>query len=616
MKVKKIIQLILLNLIVISVHAQKYELIFSQKIDVDFKDYFLGEGEKQFYLTNSGEYLVANNVNRYFIFHPESKTLIKEGEHSPKINKAVSLIQSNANMGGLFVQFDEGVAFYVLEEEDLIIFFDWSAGRNEIKAEKISTGEQVWITDDFKYTSSFSQQLFGSAFGLGGSVAEEANYTRPQFEDDKMRTFGQNHYLSSSSTQVARHLMRYLSPTKQILLVDTDGLAAIDIETGQQQWRYENQSLKMGEIHYVEDSNDIIYINQKNRFAPRSDAEIILASSGKNDDKTIVRIDTESGEIRWETEFWGDFQYDKSHVIDDRLVLDFSLIESFNLETGEKIFSSMAESDAKIEKLVEKAKHEVNMLMQMEAPAVFESDQVLYTTNFLTKSVGFGVPEPELVKYNFQTGEEIWRSQPIAKKSQLYYQNNKHVILERSKGIAKTSLIGVDKESGKQEFETDFIQNYWFRNGAGTVFTQDAIYRSGKKSTLVYDSHSFKLLKEFDTKSSNIGKLQAMFPVNNKIAYIGDKGLAYFNKEGNIDTELEAKNIQAAFWNSDVSIIFDRKEILIVNNKAEEIVQRFEFTYDEENLYFLTEDASKLAIINPTNKTILLYSDKEIAGKM
>ncbi len=82
-----------------------------------------------------------------------------------------------------------------------------------------------------------------------------------------------------------------------------------------------------------------------------------------------------------------------------------------------------------------------------------------------------------------------------------------------------------------------------------------------------------------------------MFPTENRLVCKADKGLIFFNNEGKLNNSIEAKRIQASFWDSKYSYILDKEEMLVVDNLTERQVQKLSVPYNWDHLYFFTEDA-------------------------
>lgn len=589
-------------------NAQDYNVQSTANMEFDWRERVLSDGQQQFYLTKDGNQLLANTDSRWVIFDTKAGQTIAEGEYVGKLNKVAEKLNSdNSGIAGL-IRFDEGSAFYVVEEKDIVVFLDWSAGRNIVKAVQLSTGDLLWEkVNEYKISTSLSKQLFTSLTGFGNdNLDQEGDYTSPILSGAQLRSFGNNAYLNDNASRIASALIRYLPSQNLIALSTQEGLLGVSLQDGSLIWSLEVPELRMGELLSIPNSDDVLFINRMSRFDGDKGVEAVFDNKKSGEKKLIYRLNPENGDVIWQANYWGDFQSGRTHIYDNNLVLDYTVVEAYNMESGERIFCSADEKVAKVSNFMTSGKDGLNVKYQAINEAVFYEDFV-YTTDFEFK-FNVGRPPSYVQKFNFQTGEKLWQTDKMDKGTDVYYANANYIVLENSSGIAKTSLQVLNAANGDMVFETEEIKNYWFRNGAGTVFTEEVIFRTGRKNTYTYNPNSFQLLNKFETNKAGVGKLQAMFPTDNSLIYIADKGLAFFNKQGKLNNTIEAKRVKAAYWNSNYSYIFDKEEMLVVDNKSENQVQELPVPYSEDHLYFFTENAEKLAVINPDNKSFIVYS--------
>jgi len=585
---KKLSQLLLLVLVFASsIKAQNVKLIAESKLNFDVREYLLSDGQRQFYLTSSGDRLLINSDLRYTIVDPKTGDELASGEHLGKVNSAAQALGVQPVAGGL-LNFDEGSAFYVLEDENKVLFLDWNANNNIVKMVSLEDGSKLWENNSYQIAASLSQQMMNNVIGGGASLEQESAYTRPQVAAEGMAYFGDNLALTNNASAVAQNILLHLPESKQFVLKTANGLVGFSSDTGDKIWEFNEDKIQLGAILSVPGSKDIIFINNyESALGP-------LDKSNKNN-YWIARINGSSGEQMWKTLYENRFIPGRTHIDEELIYTDYSSVVCYNINTGEKSFDSNLE-----EGNIAQNTAKVNF------SSVFNGSQV-YETSYLIKGISFGGWQTKVHNFNVKTGEKLWESEWLPKRTELYYLTGNKLMVETSTGIAKTSLIGLDANSGKQLFTTEEIKHYWFRNGAGAIFSEDAVYISGKNETRVYNPSDFSLLATFDTKAAEIGKLQAMFNANNEIAYVGDKGVAFFNKSGEVAYRMDAKRVEGAFWNNKGIFVLDKNDIKVLNINRPSSFETLEIPYDDKLLYFVNQQGDLMSIIDAKNELIKIY---------
>jgi outer membrane protein assembly factor BamB len=582
--------------LVLLAEAQKLEMIAETGLDVDFREYFLSDGQRQFYLTEKGDRLLVNTDLRYVIIDAQSGKEIASGEHLGKINTAAQTV--GLNTAAPVLSFDEGSAFYVLEEAKKVLFLDWNPSKNVVKMVSLVDGTELWNKSEFRITASLSEQFFRNYIGGGSSLEDEAAFTRPRLAADGVAFFGDNLALTRNSSAVAQNLLLHLPDANQMVLKTTSGLVGISVDTGDKIWEYADKQISMAAIFSVPDSKDVIFINNyESALSPMQRSSV--------DNFWMARISGDDGSAIWRTNYTPPFNNDRIYFYEDKFCTDFDNIVCRNLSDGKITFSSS--DDFKNGPLMQKAKNDMRAAAKFEYPSLFDGP-LLYETDYLIKGISVGGFQSKALKYDMNSGDLLWDSEWLPKRTELYYLTDTKLIMEQSTGIAKTNLIGLDAKTGEQLFATDEIKHYWFRNGAGAIFTDEAVYISGKTETVVYEPENFDVLKTFDTKAADIGKLQAMYGIHDQIAYVGDKGFAVFNGRGEVTLKQEARRIGGAFWNEKTTMLLDRDDIKVINNDAQEVSETLEIPFDDRFLYFFNQSGDLFTIINTELESIRIYS--------
>jgi len=574
--------------------AQMVRLIAETGLDLDFREYFLSDGQRQYYLTPEGDRLLVNTDLRYVIIDPQNGKEIASGEHIGKFN---NITRATGTLPSI-MQFDEGSAYFVFEDKQQVLFLDWNGGKNVVKLVDLQNGEVLWEKTDYKITASLGKQMAGNFLGVTTNPGLEAEFTSPQFVADVTDFIGANLSLTNSASFIAQGLILRLPDLGLFILRTAEGLVGVSEDTGAKLWDFTSEKINVGEILQIPGTNDILFINNYlNAVTP-------FGTKPSSAQSWMARIAGKTGKQLWRTNYEPPFNAMRIYFYDDKFCTDFDNVVCRNLSDGEQTFKSP--DDFKNGPLMKKAQNDLQARLKFRRPSLFDGS-LLYETSYQIKGVQVGGSKTKVQKYEMEADKALWATDWLDKNSELYFLSDNKVLLERSSGIAKTNLIGIDASSGKPLFTTEEIKHYLFRNGAGALFTDEAIYISGKKETVVYDADSFEVIQRFDTKAADIGKLQAMFGTNNQVGYIADKGMAFFNKAGEVTYREETDRVEAAFWNSNATFLLNRNKINIIDNRSLTSFETLKIPFNVRTLYFFNSTAELFAIIDPITEAIKIY---------
>jgi outer membrane protein assembly factor BamB len=289
-------------------------------------------------------------------------------------------------------------------------------------------------------------------------------------------------------------------------------------------------------------------------------------------DNYVIFLDVNTGEEKYRIEHLNNYVQNRTYIRGDRLVLDYYGLEIFDIKKEERIVLSIDEKVVKasnaVSSLLGSSDGEKNKTSRA-LPSVI-GERIAYTT---TNKVGNrvyplmtgGGRNIKLHAYDLKTGEKLWSTKELENGSMPLDLATGQVIMKHQSGLNKHIFYGIDIKSGEVRGSTDKIKQYLLRTDAGYVLMPNSILFSGKKGLYLYDLKSWSLIDEIDVKDADIGKLQAIDVTDDGLFMVGDKGVAFYDEQGNFTGNLEIRRIEGSVWTHDAMIVFTQKDIKSVS---------------------------------------------------
>lgn len=598
--------------------AQTFELQYEKEFPPEVIEYIIGANQRDFYASADGQTLVYNTENACVVLDEQGNAILKK-QYVTKTNKAsrfaTDFIRNDvrnpmvaASMPD--ISFEEGSSFYVFEEEGVIVLLDYNLEINEISAYSLASGEELWSTRDFRYTAAKNDQLakmllsvavtkiqqdisFGGA-GLATGVA--------------FGSMAQNTLRSGFGAPFAKGIMATLPGTGKFIIKVQDDLVCLDLKTGQEQWRYNQYDFNIGFHQVVNNGNDVVMLH----FNP---------SYLKGNKRLMVNININTGAVNWQTEFINDFKVDRTYVVDDRIILDYFGTEVYDLKSGEQAFLSVEEKNMKrantMGAMFMNNSDGTRSTRSMVSPSYPDpKTKSLFTSTW--KMGGMEMPndgssKPIIHKYDLTTGKKVWSSEKLKKGTSLEMLTDHAVICKQDRGGGNFIYFMLDKETGKVIHETDKLDGYAFRNGAGTLFHEGHLYVGVKNGVLVYNTTNWKLAKTIETKSAKIGKLQSMGITGENLMIIGDKGVTFYNPDGEAVGNVSIDDIKGSVWSDQLCYVITPNQVSAIAIEDKSMADTLPFSpMNKDNEMFFSEDGNYVTVIKD-NKVASQYS--MLAGK-
>ena len=281
----------------------------------------------------------------------------------------------------------EGFSFAFLEQQGLVLVFDYTASDDIIRAIDLASGEEIWRQTGYRWSLQKYQAVGGQLtmaalrnVGFGAAVATgavAAEMTRQRY------------------TQL---LVAPLPEEDAMLLKTVGALKKVDLTTGDEVWSVDG----------VEGSSLL-----HTQALPGGDILLLATYSslleGLSGGKDLIRLDPESGEIRWETSYRTsageirEVQVTDTHVL---LVHTDGELEAYTLQSGERTLRTSTGwglSQANV------GPSDEDPVYLTAVPLV--EDGVVYAARGRPNATGRG--DVVVRAYDLASGEELWTSDPL-----------------------------------------------------------------------------------------------------------------------------------------------------------------------------------------------------------
>ncbi|MEM8567952.1 MAG: PQQ-binding-like beta-propeller repeat protein [Bacteroidota bacterium] len=583
---KKIILLSLVLIPLIST-SQELKLKYKQELSDKAMDIFVDAKLRQFYMTATGDRLLLNSESGYFVYDLQNQgKLIGEGDHVLKSN----FVTRESTSGT--VNLEEGVEYHVFEEENIVIFLDWNLTKNVVKALDLTTGKELFVLDNYRFTTSADKQVLKAL----------ASVTATQVTQEALLNSGINAgtvgmtVLSTGVTQSQYNstgFSTYATPLEEAgkLLVKTKGgLICLSVSSGKELWTYKSD-ITIG-FAGMPDSKSLVLVNfQSDTF--------------KKNERLIVKLDLETGNELWRVEPLNKFKENRTYLVGNRLICDYFGAEVFDLNTGKQLLLSIHPKAGKSSNLMSSfmANNDGSRSSASISSPSLVHNNYLYTSTWKNGPRDFpndGSGKASFQKYDLRTGEKLWEASKIAKGVDIAFADDSHLFVRKGKAFGKSSLFVLNAQTGKVQTETDNIDGFVYRQGASDILTDKYLYRSGKKSIYAFDKQNWKVVGEFDGRDAKIGKLQASGQAGDNLMLIGDKGVAFFSPQGKLINSANL-NIATAMWNNLKCFAFSGNKTEVFDLNATNKIQDIPQTVTNGSLFLISDYADRLSVINSRN---------------
>lgn len=476
-------------------------------------------------LTATEDLIIQNETDIYIRDGKTGKVIYKDVEERKGFFGQLGDQMKEQALGGLASDKDIPMKYWhvTLPESETVLLFDRSSDQEEIRSIDLRTGEELWKARWLTWSLEKYRDLSDGVVSLASKVSLGGAATAGIASEVLL----QSRAVNSMIREV---------PEKQAFLFKTaDGiLHLVDAKKGNSIWQTsEVSSTGLASVAYLEDTDDLLIVGDMGGLK-----DIIKSSDESETLKQVYRIDAANGEVRWATKYKGrESQVNHISQVGDRVLVYFEggSLEFFDYEDGERLFGTRDDMAMGTTRLASAVSSTNTMETQYTAMPIVAGDAV-YAVNPTGDVNALALDDKQLVKFNYETGEVIWKGPVLEKTVDVRNMTvtDKFVIIQIP---GAGNVVGGSKESGIYAFDKETGEEAWnFSEPISKKFAADIIYRDS--DLLIGDGENLYQLNLEDGKVKaqqsyeeiGLGDISGIKELSDdRLALVGSGGFAVVN---------------------------------------------------------------------------------------
>ena len=552
----KYLYLISLLLSLYIANAQEFEKVYEQDIDRPFKSLINGD-LTNFEISPSGDHVMMLSSD-YVKTIDNKGNVIFEHQCVPKTNNSASLLSDlvGGQLGNMISNFkiDEGNAFWLFEDRDLVIVLDWNLENNLLMGYDLNTGEKLWERNEYRYSPGKDKQLamilaasavsavVSRSLSMNAIMAEGA-FTAIHTDMVSGKGFG---------SKRAQAFITPLPETDDFLLTHSEGITSINKKTGEENWTYDKRPLKIGQVEVLPDYNEIMLVNYNPKSITNSKANFSPNYFIKQG--YALRLDIDSGEELAKVDFKGSFASNRLYILNGMYILDYFGAEAYDLETNEMLYEAISQETYEEDKKIKTVKLEKDWVRPSKS--INDGKNIYYVrSDFTTK-------KKRVFAHNIKTGQLLWKTDEMDDTAEIVHQTETKLIIKEF-GIGKNFFTNLDKSTGKILAGPEKVkQPFLIDNRKPWLFTtKDHLVHNGKRLYFL-DKETLKEEKDVKLKKAKIGDVYAMDLLPSGFIMVGEKGVAFYDDKGNFQSRIKIKNVERSLWTNQYILVITEGNLL------------------------------------------------------
>lgn len=421
-------------------------------------------------------------------------------------------MKESVSLGGVSVaDFDaQQYDFVILEELSgavpggVMLVFDYSLEDDVVRAYSVASGRPLWESEGYAWSlEKYSAGTrLASVAGLGGRAAAG------EVSQEVLR----NRYTESLILPI---------PEQDAFLFKTlGGLRLLDAKTGEQRWVSSRDVTGTGML----------------LAAPAPEGDLLVVTTytslleAMQGGKEILRIDPETGVVKWNTRYSGSGDRLASlETVGDLAVLTFEGggAEVFSIETGQEHLQTWTDVADDLELYIQYS----------QAQPVLDGTS-LYAVEKDFNAVG--PPDQIIRKFDLTTGEVLWSSPPIEKVTDigdLAIVANGDFLVARSAGgrgvvgQRARGVYGYDAQTGEQRWSRVLNDG---RQTTPLIVGDGVVYTAGGDSLWALDVQTGRTVRGQafgeDVIGVDLDRIEALEDYGDRLLVLGRKGAVFVDK--------------------------------------------------------------------------------------
>lgn len=492
-----------------------------------------------------------------------------------KSSNVLDLLKDGIYIGDMSVAAidSKNLDFRYLDGMDLMLVLRSSTSSHEVHCIDLSTGKELWQSENFLWTlenfKALGSEAAGKVMGLLGAQAGGAAAT-----------------VSAELTR-SRQLSRLIIPVPELnafLFKTLDALVLIQAQTGKILWANEDVSGSgFSQVKYLPDSKDFLLMTMSTGLV-----------DAVTNAKRLYRVDAATGDIRWDNLYVGrDDQARGIQMYGSSVLLDYQggFGEVFRFDTGKKLLQTKDMQEAKLGNMFK------NSLVNGQFTAAPEVDGNMIYAVQTSNLKGVGYPDWIIQKYNLDTGKLVWESEPVKSMADIRdLRVVDGVLLARATGmetpyttdaatfgLSDRKLIALDPESGKILWKQVMGEG---RKITNLLVSGNSVYIGDAETLNEIDLHSGEIVNSVDFSATKAGKLLYLRQNNGNIVAVGDHGIVYFSSselQQQTMLSIPARIGSAELINGELLAYMGHEGVAIIDLSGKSIVGYIVFPKDSGN---------------------------------
>jgi outer membrane protein assembly factor BamB len=472
--------------------------------------------------------VILQNDTDIIIWNAEDgRKILDEREHKGFFAQMGSDIKKQT-LGPLSSKNDVQIKYWhqSLTASHILLLFDRSTDSGTIRSIDARTGKELWSSESLPW----NLEKFRDEADYAVNLAAKISFGSAEGTGIASSILLQDRAIKSMVKEI---------PQKNAFLFKTaDGLLSmIDSRSGNIIWKTRAvSSTGLASVKYIEESDELLLAGDMGGLK-----DIIESADVRKTMKQVYRLNAENGKTIWASKYKGrEDQVDHISIRDNEVLLYFTggSLEFFDYTNGKRQFGTRDEMGMEASKVASAVSSQNTMETNLTSMPIVEGDMV-YAINPTGKVNAFSLDDKQLVKYNYKTGEEIWKSPVLEKVVDIRDMKvSDELVIIRIPGagnmlgkVKHSGIYAFDKKTGKQRWQftesisKDYVSNLLYRSSDLLTGDGNTIYRLSSGNGNVLAKRSFE-----EPDIGDVIDIQQMAG-DTTICVIGGKGLSIINAD-------------------------------------------------------------------------------------
>lgn len=477
-------------------------------------------------LSPNGRYLIAENESRYAVWDTESKTEVLSGKYRNKLGR---------NFRDVYLT--EGSAYLLFENENIFLQVDYTLTFTKVDAFDLTTGNKIWSLDNLDIGLNAVEAIYQLMTNTQRFVQNEEQLGNATFTAATgIGTTSKNNTNPAyfvGHDETIRKQINYLPERNAIVVNGKESLQLLDIKTGKILWEQPELKGPMGEVFYHAPSDMLIAVRISNKgLGEIGDIQHMLSRP------EVQALDTNTGDLRWNLKYNGDFIPGIAYVADETLVLPYFGLMLVDINTGE-------ERDGDVKSGMERQRAMQRRMSVLGSaglgdncsyPILDENDVLHYFVGYSKgKDINPDGGRKAYLQIDIHQDKIILAEEGLARQGNRVIQEeltDDLLYVKLTKGLSSTYILALDRNTGKTVFETKAVKNRLGTDYDPFLLNRSRIVDLSSKGIHIYDTNTGEDIETISHKDLGVGRLRNQIIFDKGLILSGTTGIAITDDQG------------------------------------------------------------------------------------